>query len=500
MAFWLFALLLLVVRARVFLQFNSLYIDTDQPNLWLAAKDFAKGMFYEPRYYGQSYNTCMESLFALPLMAMNVPVYYAVPIATHIIFLFPVFFTAFFLYAQKRIWHATLVLALFLCFPTSFDLLTSLPRGFITGLFFNSFFVVSVMYPQRLPMLGINTFLAVLGYFVNQSAILVSAPFLFYIFLHNYRRPGYYTITFLALLSYIPFYFLFDRFYENHPDYVVHEVYFETKLKYFMQSFDNLDQRFAHVSPFVENNCFSLLVLIGLAGVLLWQSSKKGFAAFVLFLLILLVSFANLRTTDGSTWIFFSLSRVYLGIPMALSLFLCLQPIEKPKPWGLPLLAIPLIFTAWKSYTFEKDMTRNLRLYDWFHITAMKLDDVISDVNDFKNICRQHKANALFVSNSFWQHTILAYAAPALDKHFPRTELINGDRRYWVRNESPEKVFPRFLLVSGYGDLEKWVQPTDSFHLEPIDHQCIYLVRANRLSKHRFLHRFRQLEKMSSGN
>ena len=79
----------------MFFWYNLEYIDTDQPYMWLGAVDFSQGLFYEPRYYGQSYNTFMEALFAVPLLWFTVPVYVAVPVATHIISAFPFLFTAF---------------------------------------------------------------------------------------------------------------------------------------------------------------------------------------------------------------------------------------------------------------------------------------------------------------------------------------------------------------------------------------------------------------------
>ena len=42
--------------------------------MWNGARDFANGNFYEPRYYGQDYNTYMEALFAVPFMLIGFPV------------------------------------------------------------------------------------------------------------------------------------------------------------------------------------------------------------------------------------------------------------------------------------------------------------------------------------------------------------------------------------------------------------------------------------------
>jgi hypothetical protein len=157
--------------------------------MWLGAKHFSEGLFYEPRFYGQDYNTFMEGLFAAPLLLFGVPVYYAVPIATHVIFLCPILFTSIYLFKNRFPIHAIIMLSALLCMPSAFDLVTSLPRGFVTELFFTSFFIVSIRNPQNLKYVALNTLLAALGFFVNQNSVLVSVPFLFYIFLHHVKSP-----------------------------------------------------------------------------------------------------------------------------------------------------------------------------------------------------------------------------------------------------------------------------------------------------------------------
>ena len=115
--FVLFVITLLVIHVTAFFKLNITVIDSDQPYMWLGARDFARGDFYEPRYYAQDYNTFMEALFAVPFIWMKFPVYYAVPIATHIIFLFPFLFTSFYLFFHKRKIQAILVLSILLCLP-----------------------------------------------------------------------------------------------------------------------------------------------------------------------------------------------------------------------------------------------------------------------------------------------------------------------------------------------------------------------------------------------
>src|SRR5688572_11503437 len=126
--FPLFVLVVLIVRIAVFLKFNCQIIDSDQPYMWLGARDYANGIFMEPRYYAQDYNTFMEAFVAAPLLWLELPVYQAVPIATEIISLFPFLFMAFYLFHKELKIQAVLVLAVIICLPVSYDMLSSLPR------------------------------------------------------------------------------------------------------------------------------------------------------------------------------------------------------------------------------------------------------------------------------------------------------------------------------------------------------------------------------------
>ena len=139
--------------------------------MWSGAKHYSQGLFYEPRFYGQDYNTMMEALFAVPFIKAGLPVYYAVPIATHLIFLIPFLFTAIYLFLKQRKEQALLVLAILLCMPTGYDIMNSIPRGFVTGMFFTSLFVVSLLNTKNYKFILINTFMAYVGYLVNQNSV-----------------------------------------------------------------------------------------------------------------------------------------------------------------------------------------------------------------------------------------------------------------------------------------------------------------------------------------
>ena len=207
LAFYACIAILLTTRILLILNLNIHYIDSDMPFMWAGVKDYSEGLFYEPRFYGQDYNTFMESLFAVPLYWIGVPVYYALPIITHLVAIFPFLFTAFYLFFKNRKENAILVLAILLCLAPGYDVMTSQPRG-ISGVFLCGFYILSFLNPTHMRFLALNTLLSVLAYFVTPNAVLISVPLMAFLFFHNYKNKKYYIVTICCLLSSIVFYLL----------------------------------------------------------------------------------------------------------------------------------------------------------------------------------------------------------------------------------------------------------------------------------------------------
>lgn len=92
--------------------------------------------FHEPRWYGQDYNTLLESLLAAPLVALELPYAVALPVASSVLCLAP--FVLLSACALRAGWvvSAFAVLATPLLLPIRYGMLTSIPRGFVTGMVF----------------------------------------------------------------------------------------------------------------------------------------------------------------------------------------------------------------------------------------------------------------------------------------------------------------------------------------------------------------------------
>ena len=484
--FFVFLALILLTSILLFFSVNINCIDSDQPFMWAGATDYAKGFFYEPRFYGQDYNSFLEPLFAVPLLWCKVPVYYALPIATHVLFLFPFLFTAIYLYAKHKKEQALVVLSVLLCMPVAYDIINALPRGFISGLFFTSFFVLSFINPRNLKFVTLNSLMACMGYFINPNSVIVAAPLLAYLFFINYRHKKYYIVSGLSLLSCIPLYFIFDRFYLLHPDYVVYGLNYSFGLNYFQINISHLDEAFEHISFFMEGRSVILILILLLIPILLYKNNRAAFYAFLIFYLVVLVSFFSGKVREGSPWPFYSYSRMYLGIPLVIGLFSSLINFNSSRIMVL-LITLVFLFTGLKFYRFNKDIAYHSEERHWVGVHLVPLKTILGTLKTYKEIAEKNHVDRFLISNGFWLNTYVNYGAQAVYPDFPTTQETNSERRYWVREANNNKVYERFVFVSAVFAIAKQFDTKKACEVQALDDYGLLLVQHNTLTTSDFI-------------
>jgi hypothetical protein len=475
--------LLFFTRYNIFIDININNVDSDQPLIWLAASDYSKGLFFEPRFYGQDYNTNMEGLFAVPLIWAGVPVYIAVPMVTHFIFLFPYLFTAFWFFFNKHKFHALLVLAVLLCMPTPFDILTSLPRGFVTGLFFCSFFILSINNPLHRGYLILNTLMAIVGYFVNPNSVVASIPVLFYLFLHNYRDKKYYIATACCLLLVIPLYLLLDKFYDDHPEYIVYGLFYHFSWDHFVKNLANLHVGMVHISFFTDKLPFALPLCLLVLTIMLYRYNRRAFWSILICYAIVIASCASGKTGDGTDWAFYSASRMYLALPILFFLFFFHLPIHRIVI--SVIISVTLLFSIYKFVNYRSNLEAQLKDDLWVGVHLNPMKGLLHAMEHYKNQCEMAGVNDLIISNAFWLSSYLAYGAPAIFPDYPSTQETNSERRYKVREAGKTKYVKRFMFLASKYNIHEIVKTRD-FELQVVDGYGLYIVNNNRLSMNEF--------------
>lgn len=484
--FFILLALIVISKLQVFFGLNLVWIDSDQPYMWIGAKDYSEGNFYEPRYYGQNYNTFMEGFFAVPFIWMGLKVYQAVPLATHIIFLFPFVFTAIYLYCKNKKANALITLAIMACMPAAYDILCALPRGFITGVFFSSFFIMSLLNPEKRSYLTLNLIMTVTGFVVNPNSLLISVPVQAFLFIHNFRRPWYYLSLAVALSWFVILSLIFDSFYNQHPEYIMYGLSYDFSLSYFLPNLRLLlSDSFLHINFFTDQHSLFLFLSVLIIMCLLWFKNKKALLAFSSIFPVLLCLCFSGKLTDGSTWPYYSYSRLFIGLPMVLYLFQALLPADNTNiPKLIALTGI--VFCSYKLTAFKNKTDFYTQHEKWTHLRMVKLEYALETIHFYKGVCRNHDANNILISSYFWLNTYISCGGPATDKDYPETQETYFEKRYVVREKNANTITRTFLLLAYDADFDKHVSGK-GFETERLDDYGMFLIKNNTLTTNQFI-------------
>lgn len=483
--FFLLLLFILANRYHIF-ETANMVVDSDQTFMWLGTKDYSEGHFYEPRFYGQDYNTFLEALIAVPFYKAGLVVYKAVPLATHILFLFPFFFTLIYLYKNGKHRQAIVGACVLLGMTTAFDIMSSLPRGFVTGLFFCSFFILSFHHPQKLSYLLLNGALLMIGYFVNPNMMIAAAPLLFYVFLHNYKRKSFWLISLIILFLYLPLYFIFDAFYVRHPEYVVYGLVHSFSSEYFFQNIQHLEQCFGHVNFFFEDHFLMLLIVFACISIATWQTEKKLFYTWILFLFVLLATFFVGKTREGTPWPYYSYSRMYICMPCVIILFTSCLPFRSSTLLGI-ILILTFSFEAFKLSTVRAELAYHTDHRRASGVRISPISHILDGIKVYKKYCTDNQVNHLLISTTFWLGPYLNYGAQAFDPDFPSTQETWSDRRYWIWQGKKDTVYERFMVISINYDFDKYCVNHYPFNVKRKDNFGLFLIENNTLKNADFI-------------
>jgi hypothetical protein len=491
--FFAMLIFVLVNRFLIFFYNNMVTVDSDVPIMWGGAIDFSNGHFYEPRYYQQNYNTMMEALFAVPFVWCGLPVYYSVPIATHIIFLCPFLFTAFYLYRKNALESSNLVLCLLMCMPTEYDIMTSIPRGFVTGFFFLTFFILSINNPQNFRFIILNCLMAMVGYVVSPNSVLVSIPLILFLYQFHYKNYKFYFLIVFTVICYLPLYYIFDYFYLIHPGYVRHKFSHSFSIKFFIDNIRNLNQCFEYVSFFVSESFIPFLVTLIVLFIVFVKYCKKALIPFISFILIIILMLFSEKSRNGANWPWFSYCRMLIGIPIFVMLFTTIQSLSSTKIMPA-IISITIIFSIYKLINIENKMNYYTQPKLFYGVYLVKLETILEHISFYEKMCAKFKVDTFLISDGFWLDPYLTYGGPAISKTFPETHATNSDRRYWVREKFKNRLISKFLFISCKYNFYQLMPKSVDYKISNIDGYGLTLIENNKLPCQQFIYRAKYFE------
>jgi hypothetical protein len=474
------ALLVLVIvfRYLVLSNFAFRFTDSDQSIMWLGLKNYSKGLFYEPRFYGQSYSTMLEALLGIPLYKLGIPAYKALPLVTSFLALFPYIIISWLVFLKRSPKISFIILSLPLLLPAEYSLITSMPRGFVNGIFFSSLACIALFYPKSKGWFFMSSFLAVFAFTVNSNSVLLSLPVLVCLFLYNVRNKYYYIFTSTGLLLGFFIHFLIAWFYLLHPDYIVHKYDMTYSIQKVLSSLGQLNMYFNQVTPFFWKAGFSVLIMFFIISAFLFWKKKFNEAVTVAFIPFLVVATLGIsKVHDGTPSVFFSYSRMYLALPVLLGVSLSFFSDFIKSKLSYLFLLIPFSLFAYHVVNLDAAIKINTGPKINHMVGIATVQQILDDCNKLKTICRDHCVELVIVSHH-WSYDFFNYGCPACTDSFPNTLRPENERRTWRLVAAKRSIFRTILIIDVQRDFAtefksiKKLPSPDGFYL--VEYNTMY--------------------------
>jgi hypothetical protein len=452
--YFMFLLLLILDRMVLLTNFNFKYVGSDDLIFWQGATDYMKGKFYEPYFYGQNYNFMLEALFAVPFLKLGVPYFYTFPIATSFVALFPFVFISIVLKKNDLFIESIFFLVLPVLLPIEYGILTSVTRGFVSGLFFSSFLIFSLLSPNKKSSWFLATLAFAFGFIFNPNSLVITFPVCLYLLFVNWKRTAFYLISFITVLPVLSIEFFSKMFYQNNQDYNVNGMW---QLQFdFKMVFDNLkhlDNFFAYSTPLFWFAGWSVLLIILFIGFFLLKKDKyKGFSLLFGIAFILLTLGIN-KVNDHIDSIFLSSTRMFLGVPILAGL--AFTWTFKHLALNKYQLIFGIAFIAFTTFFIKTSVsTAVIKLHtvktNFGPVAIKKSNELICECEKLDSISVKHQVS-LFAFVPTWNLNVphmefYNYGCPLLNKKFPSTMMNIYEKRTWVYIKEKESIHKNILI------------------------------------------------------
>jgi len=425
-------------------KFGFKYTDSDQSIMWLGAKDYSNGIFHEPRFYGQDYNTMLESLFSVPFLLLGFKVQLVLPLITSILTLFPFIIISFFTFVKKSNFAALFMLCIPLVLPIEYDLITCLSRGFVSGLFISSFCCLPLFFPESRFSFLIAGFAIITSYSINMNSVLYSIPVIILVIIKCYNTKYFLKYFVLGVFFGLLLHLLASQFYLNHPNYVLHAIHSTFSIKNFIYGVSHIDKYFSDVTPIFSRKGWITFVFLTIVGCLLIKQ-KKYREAIVLFLsiLLLVIPFISSKVHDGNDSVFFPHSRMFLAVPLLLFTFSSFLTIKSK----LSLFAIyGLTFIVLFNKIDNLNLTISKILKQNNVVAVAETQFLINECNKISSLAKKYDVD-LIIINNYWMYDFINYACPACTERFPNTLRPDYERRTWRLIEERKIIHKNVFII-----------------------------------------------------
>lgn len=417
--------------------------------MWLGTKEILSGHFHEPCFYGQSYNSMLESLLAVPLVYSGVNFYYALPVMTSFLAISPFIIFSFY-FLKKQPLHACFILSFPLLMPEGYGMIASMPRGFVTGIFFASFVCLSVYTANNKAKWMLYSCLAGLAVIANPNSLVILFPVYVYLFLNDYKNPRFYFFSIIGGFPPALLFFLIKQFYTLNPGYHFHQM---PELKFFPDLFRNalsrLNDFFWNVVPFSERMGWCVLLIILVILILFLFKQKERIASFSLasVFLLILFSLGFNKVHEGGATVFHPTSRMFIGLPVLILLFV--PKVKNGAKLFFPVMIfIAILFFTCKFFNINYAVQNATSPYTHHRINYSTVENLSNNCEHLKKLTDMYKIELIvFLNNS----DCINYGCGCIEKGFAPTLRPDYERRTWRLFEEKTTVRKNILFIGNNG-------------------------------------------------
>lgn len=452
-------IVLIAWRIYMLVTYCYRYVDDDQAIMWYGTVHFAHGFFPEPCFFGQDYNTMLESLLAVPLYLCGWPLNYALPSVTTVLCIIAFAYCSIDCLKRGRTIAAFMVLFLFAMTAWQWDLLTSIPRAFIPGFPFAVIGAGFMCSPKSGAIKkAVGSCLCMIGTVLTMSAAALLGVALLYHFLNNTKKIKQHIAVVIGLVPGIALLVLEKWYYSVHAGDIITKSGLDFLVKdAFLLSLENLPEllndtfgcfgtgiilipavTLAEAVYFVINKQWKKLVI------LICTSVGAGFA----------LSFGWMSVYQDGLIMFGKSRLVIFWVFLVLELILLFSYTEKieeekeARAFPVVFLAVfSIAFICGKFYAFSGQLKDSeSTIYKSGNITIMAVDQLKNQAADIVEIAEASGADVL-VTTAY--SSAMAYGSAALYYDKPLVFYVpDKDRRVWVYEDMKNRKDAMMLLYS----------------------------------------------------
>ena len=194
-----------------------------------------------------------------------------------------------------------------------------------------------------------------------------------------------------------------------------------------------------------------IIIFLILGGFFIVKGVYSKAFFFLSFPAIVLLTLGLTKIHQGSDSVFFSYSRMYLGLPIIIAIAVSFIKKIHPKFFYF-LLVVPIGLFVYKISVLDN----KIEYYTGNRNHIISIDhtqDVLSKCDNLYKLSEKHAVDLILVINNN-SYDFVNYGCPACIEKFPKTLRPEYERRTWRLLEDEKKAYNNILVLDDKNELD----------------------------------------------